>query len=750
MARVFQLKSQHASLSRLGIDYQAALNDEQRAVALHPRGPLLVLAGAGSGKTRALTYRVARFIDDGIPPERILLLTFTNRAGNEMIRRVSELCGAESLRVLGGTFHHVGNVLLRKHAESIGYGDNFTILDREDAREVMAAAVSDVKIDATKQRFPKPDVLLDLASYSINTSRPAREILVDKAPRFLHLADEIMAVCRAFVKRKVAMNLMDFDDLLMNWKVLLEEGGPLAKQIASSFDAVLVDEYQDTNALQGQIVDLMARPHENVTAVGDDAQCIYGFRGAEVRNMLGFQERWPKAKLVPLAVNFRSTPEICDLANACLQRSREGFKTRLKAIRPRGALPAFVPCRDVAMQAEFVAERILQLRDEGVALTDIAVLYRAHRNVLELQVELTRRGIPYLVRSGLRFFEQAHIKDVIGHLKLLYNHDDELSFRRIVKLHDGIGNATTDALWDTLKTRLGRGQNIIPAVSALTTDPALEGTIGRRAKPGVVAFANTIARMGERDVFGKPGEMIRVLLDASYSEFLTRSYPNAKERIDEIDQLADFAAGFADLEAFLSELALVQSFSAEEVVSAEDPDEKVTLSSVHQAKGLEWSRVFVVWLVDGTFPSDLALKDAGGEDEERRLFYVAATRAKDELYLTHPQVSRLRDTSMVLHRPSRFVAEMPAPGIDDDGDPTGLYESWIIEVVPDQLPAHQLAAESLGQLSHDEARSLHAKNERQDDQHDDQQRDPRGGEVTSALDDAVGEVLDGDLGWREN
>lgn len=686
MARVFKLQSSRAA-SRLGIDYQAALNDEQRAVALAPRGPLLILAGAGSGKTRALIYRVARFLDTGIPPERILLLTFTNRAAKEMVKRVSELVGPEAMKIMGGTFHHVGNAILRRHAEAVGYTEAFTILDREDARELMSAAVIDTKVDTGKQRFPKADVLLDVASSAVNRMKPARDILLDKAPRFVHLADDIMAVCRAFVDRKARLNVMDFDDLLMNWQVLLEEGGAIAEHIRHSYDAILVDEYQDTNALQGAIVDSMAKHHGNVTVVGDDAQCIYGFRGAAVENMRGFADRWPGSQMLPLQLNYRSTPEICALANACLMRARQEFPTRLKAIRPSGMLPALVPCRDANVQAEFIAERVLQLRDEGVKLDDIAILYRAHRNALELQVELTRRGIPYLVRSGLRFFESAHIKDVIAHLKLLWNPDDELSFRRTVKLHDGIGNATADALWRSFKNELAAGLPPHKAVRALAIDPALDGTLGRRAKPGVEKYARLLSRLGDDDVKDKPAEQIRVLLDDHYADFLKKSYPVADERIAEIDQLADYAAGFADTEAFLSELMLVQSFSAEEIVSAEDPDERVCLSSVHQAKGLEWSHVFCLWMADGTFPSDLSLKEDLGEDEERRLYYVAVTRAKNELYLTYPQTSRMRDTSVVLHKPSRFISELPAPHTDDDGSLIGLYEPWVLELVaPEQLP----------------------------------------------------------------
>ncbi|MCP4501190.1 MAG: ATP-dependent helicase [Deltaproteobacteria bacterium] len=681
MARVYKLKSHRPS--RLGIDYRAALNGEQRDVVTAPLSPLLVLAGAGSGKTRALTYRVARMIDQGVPPEGIYVLTFTNRSAKEMLQRVEELCGATARQVTGGTFHSVANFLLRRHAEAIGYSDNFTILDVEDAKEVMAAAIVDCGINPKKSRFPKPDLLLNIASHAINTQTPAREVITDRAPRFYNCADEITQACRAYIERKAAMNLMDFDDLLMNWKVLLEEVPAVSESLAKGCRAILVDEYQDTNSLQADIVDQMARVHKNVTVVGDDAQCIYGFRGAEVENMLSFGERYPEAVVLPLEVNYRSTPEILMLANATLRRMTRGYKKDLRAIKPNGSLPALIPCRDVYMQAEFVAQRILEMRDEGIPLDDIGILYRAHSHAMEIQVELTRRGIPFLVRSGLRFFEQAHIKDVLAYMKFIYNPDDELSFRRAVKLHDGVGNATADTLWHEMKDLIdggfstGNEEHLIHLVNQS----------GKRAKGGVESFIRIIAQLSQSKIKERPGEMIRLILErppmgAGYGDLLDKSFQNGEERKEDIDQLADYAAGFNDLETFLSELSLLTNFSVEEAVAADEPDEKVTLSSIHQAKGLEWGRVFIPWMIEGRLPSDLALREVGGEDEERRLFYVAVTRAKDELVLTYPQIHRSRDSSQVLLRRSRFVDELPEPREDENGDPLGLYEVWQIEEDP--------------------------------------------------------------------
>jgi DNA helicase-2/ATP-dependent DNA helicase PcrA len=690
MARVYKLKTQ--ARSRLGIDYAAQLNQEQRDVAFAPNGPLLVLAGAGSGKTRALTYRVARMIDQGVPAEGILLLTFTNRAAREMLARVEELCGVVARRVLGGTFHHVGNTILRKYAEAIGYEPSFTILDRDDAREVMGAAVIDAGVQVGKGRFPRPDVLIDVASHAINTQMPVKDVLAERAPRFFHLADDVAAVCRAYIERKASMNLMDFDDLLMNWKVLLEECGEVAEVLSANTHAILVDEYQDTNLLQAQLVDLMAQHHRNLTVVGDDAQCIYGFRGAEVENMLGFKERYEEAKILPLTVNYRSTPEILSLANATLARAERGFDKRLQAVRPSGPTPAVIPCRDVGMQAEFVAQRILELRDEGVSFADIAILYRAHSHAMEIQVELVRQGIPFVVRSGLKFFEQAHIKDVLAHLKLVFNPHDELSFRRAVKLQEGVGNASADSLWKALvEARSGEATpGIFPAreEDAQALLPGLEDLGGRRGKAGVRKFLTLLQEISSTQLKQQPGEMIRAILESFYADYLDANFPNGAERKDDVAQLADYAGGFDDLEAFLTELSLVQDFSVEDAVASDDEEERVTLSSVHQAKGLEWPRVFMVWLSEGRFPSELALRDPGGAEEERRLFYVAVTRAKDEVNLTYPQVHRGRDTSQQLMRRSRFIEELPEPEplseelATYEGQTDGVYELWQIEEQP--------------------------------------------------------------------
>ena len=401
MERKYVLKTP-ARLKSYRVDYDRELNDEQREVVLAGGGPILVIAGAGSGKTRTLVYRVSRLIESGHDPSRLLLLTFTNKAAREMLRRVETLLAVDTRRLAGGTFHSVGNRLLRRFGARLGLTANFTILDPEDARELMEAATSDRKIPTLERRFPKGDVLQDLYSYTINTGRSFTEVLAEHAPHFSELETEIVSVFQRYRERKRQGNAVDYDDLLLLWKKLLDEVPAAATELRSSFDHVLVDEYQDTNRLQGEIVDGMAKLKKNVTVVGDDAQAIYSFRGASFENILGFPQRYPDVQTFRLTRNYRSTPEILALANASIAHNEKQFPKELAASRESGALPAVVALPDIPDQARFVGQRLLEWHDEGEKLSDLAVLYRAHYQALELQIELTRRGIPYEIRSGTR------------------------------------------------------------------------------------------------------------------------------------------------------------------------------------------------------------------------------------------------------------------------------------------------------------------------------------------------------------
>jgi DNA helicase-2/ATP-dependent DNA helicase PcrA len=649
------------------VDYDRDLSDEQRAVAQCDPGPTLVIAGAGSGKTRALTYRVAYLLETGTAPDRVLLLTFTNKAAREMMARVGQLCRVETRRMWGGTFHHVAHALLREHASRLGYADRFGLLDREDAKEVMASATADLGCGVGQRRFPRPDALVELYSCAVNTQRPLAEVIASGSPQFLALEEEILAVVKRFAERKAQMNAMDFDDLLLNWKRLLVEVPAACDSLTRRFTAILVDEYQDTNRLQGEIVDAMAAPHGNVLAVGDDAQSIYGFRGAHFENILKFPERHPSCQEFRLVTNYRSTPPILALANASIACNRKQFQKELRAHREGGALPALVPLRDVQQQAEFVAQRILELREEGIPLREMAVLYRAHTHSMELQMELARRGIPFLVRAGVRFFEQAHIKDVLAHLKFIQNPQDELSFKRVVKLVPGVGAQSADALWAQVEQWLRQGRDPRTQIETLT------GLVPSKARSGLRALGAALQTLVT--MRSQPSEMIRCILhEGGYGEALKQRYANAQARHDDVLQLADYALQAESLEQLLADLTLLDSLEAEDVVEGGEPDEKLTLSTVHQAKGLEWRAVFLIWLADGRFPSAPALRAPDGEEEERRLFYVAVTRAKDELYLAYPMMQEERDRARLLLRPSRFVDELPVR--------PAPYEKWSIEVAP--------------------------------------------------------------------
>ncbi|GAO01881.1 ATP-dependent helicase [Anaeromyxobacter sp. PSR-1] len=673
MSRHYQLKA--ASPPARALNYQGLLNDQQIAVVEAGDGPILVIAGAGSGKTRTLTWRVARLVADGVAPEGILLLTFTNKAAREMLRRVEEVCRVDTRRIAGGTFHHVAHEVLREHAAELGYQRGYSILDREDSRDVMTAAIAECGLAVGARRFPKADVLIDLVSMAVNTQTPLADVLADRRPQFVPLTDDVLRVARRYAERKHALNAMDFDDLLLNWKILLAEREHVRRALAARYRHVLVDEYQDTNRLQGDVVDLIAAEHRNLCVVGDDAQSIYSFRGAHFANILEFEKRYPDARRFDLTVNYRSTPQILSLANASIAANVRQFEKELSSVRRDGTLPAVVPCRDVQQQAAFVAQRVLELRDEGIPLPEIAVLYRAHHHSMEIQFELARRGIPFVVRSGVRFFEAAHVKDVLAHLRFARNPGDELALKRCLKITPGVGTATADAVWSAFALRRSRGRGTVDELLA----PDVASHVPAKGRAGYTRLAQLLRALARPPTSDLPGEAIEKVLDGGYEEYLRAEFLNADQRVEDVQQLAQYARGYEDTEAFLSEIALLTEISAETVSEGGEPDEKMILSSVHQAKGLEWRAVFVVWLADGRFPSAQALKDLDGEEEERRLFYVASTRAKDELYLTYPVVAAPRDRERVVMKASRFLEELPAEPelferwqLDDPGLPAAL------------------------------------------------------------------------------
>ena len=651
------VSSQHA----FTVNYQQELNPEQLKVVMSGNGPILVIAGAGSGKTRTITYRVARLVESGINPSRILLVTFTNKAAKEMLHRVTLLINQNIKKLWGGTFHHIANRILRHQAHILDYDNNFTILDQGDSKELLNACVADLGFQTKEKRFPQGDVLQDIISLSINTQKRIEDIIGERYPFFSELTDEIKKIALHYQKRKKKTNLMDFDDLLLNWLTLLSDHPHVREYYSKKFQHILVDEYQDTNHIQSDIMDLLSQAHRNIMVVGDDSQSIYGFRGANFANIIEFPNRYPDVSIFKLETNYRSVPEILDLANASIINNQCQFQKTLRAIRERGLQPVLVPFNDVLQQASFVAQRILELRDEGRSLNEMAVLYRAHYHSMELQMELTRRGIPFEIRSGLRFFEQAHIKDITSYLKIIMNPFDELAWKRVAKLLPKIGNATAHKIWNAISSSSS-------PLRSMNSESTLK-LIPKPSKRHWEKLTTSLDHLNTPELLKAPAEMIRIVVQEEYERFLKSKYPDHESRMEDINQLMHFSQQYDSTEHFLSELALLSSVAAEDVVGGGYEDERVKLSSIHQAKGLEWDIVFIIWLVEGRFPSMRSLNNSAGEEEERRLFYVAATRARDELYLGHPLWDYGGCRPSTLLKPSRFIQEIPSAS----------YTKWMVE-----------------------------------------------------------------------
>ena len=651
------------------VDYEADLDPQQFAVVAAPEGPALVLAGAGSGKTRTVTYRVARLLEAGVNPSRILLVTFTNKAAREMLGRVDALVSTDTRRVWGGTFHSIANRILRRHAELLGYRANFTILDTEDAKDTIESSLSEAGIDLKARRFPQAAVLADIFSLTLNRGLELEAAIIEHYPQFQQLARQIELVRTIYAERKLARNAMDYDDLLVNWKLVMSANDDVRRFWSDQFVHVLVDEYQDTNRLQADIVDVLASRHRNVMVVGDDAQAIFGWRGADFANIYSFKQRYPDASEFRLETNYRSRPEILMVANASIRNNVRQFPKNLKAVRSTApSTPALVPVRDVDQQASFVAGRVLELREEGVPLSEIGVLYRSHWQALELQLELVRRDIPYVIRSGVRFFEQAHIKDVMSYLRIVLNPRDELAWRRSLRMVSGVGKARVGRIWDAIRT----------ADEPLIRIRDLDARTRPRQENAWQRYLRLLDALTSSPYANVPALQIGLVLESGYQEFLEAAYKSPELRLEDLRQLARFAERFDSTEEFLSELALIsterfgsgQGVVGEDVISGgDDEDERLVLSTIHQAKGLEWTAVFLIWAAEGKFPSDRSLRGEDRLEEERRLFYVAATRAKDELYVCFPLVVAGYGGRTIIQKPSRFVTEVPCE----------LFEIWSVD-----------------------------------------------------------------------
>lgn len=600
------------------------LNQRQRAAVLHDGGPLLVIAGAGSGKTRTLASRVARLIDDGTAPERVLLLTFTRRAAAEMLRRAGGFADSRAAaRVWGGTFHSIANRLLRRNAESVGLSDGFTVLDQSDAAGLFSLLRAESGLADGKTRFPRKETIAAIYSRAVNAQEKLTQVLEERFPWCCDHADGLKEIFRQYTARKRRHNVVDFDDLLLYWRALLES--PSGDAIRGLFDHVLVDEYQDTNKIQADILRLLCGEAGNVTVVGDDAQAIYSFRAASVENMLEFPETFCDTTIVRLEQNYRSTPQILSAANAVIAEAGDGFGKTLWSDRPDGAVPDLITCIDEAGQADYVCDRVLEMRELGIPLRDQAVLFRTGHHSDGLELELSRRKIPYAKFGGLRFLEAAHVKDLMALLRVLDNARDELAWHRVLQLIPGIGPATAGKIMTDLTN-----SNEEPVRRFC------EGSfpVVAEARPLLVELQDALADCGV-DTLG-PGAQIERLIPF-VSAVIERNYDDATARVADLNQLRDIASGYGDRSRFLAEVTLDPPHSTTDAGPPHLDDDYLVLSTIHSAKGGEWPVVYVIHAADGNIPSDMALNEPGGIEEERRLLYVALTRAKDHLAVSFPQ-----------------------------------------------------------------------------------------------------------------
>jgi DNA helicase II / ATP-dependent DNA helicase PcrA len=661
------------------IDFKAELNEEQHAAATAPLGPALVLAGAGSGKTRTLTYRVAWLISQGVAPWNILLLTFTNKSAREMLGRVEELTGIDKKQFWGGTFHSIGQKILRMYGSRIGYEKNFSILDQGDAESLLGEVIRNTDSSFLKDKEnPKAKALYDIISYARNTATPLIDVVKERFPYSDDLKNKILQFYTAYKNTKKQQQVADYDDLLELWKELLNFED-VAADCQKRFQHILVDEYQDTNTLQSSIIDKVGG-HHRIMAVGDDAQCIYTWRGANFENIMNFPQRHPGTEIYKIETNYRSSPEILRFANSCLenQPANAGYHKKLIPTRESMQMPMVVPVMDATLQAHFVINRITGLLDQGYQLKDVAVLYRAHYQSMDLQMELSRQSVPYIITSGVRFFEQAHIRDLVAQLRFVNNSDDAVAFSRLACLLPRVGpSGAANLMKLALKEVEKNSCHVIDAFLSETVLKKVPADAKDDFKDLIFTMQNlreamfgSIKPKGQTDLFADNNEntedleplpadqVVKIAIDGWYGDYLRQIYPqNWQSRRDDLDSLVGFAARYDDMNQLLSELVLLNSETSDRS-GEETKEDCIRMTTIHQAKGLEFPIVFIIGLSQGLFPLKRVIEE-GSIEEERRLFYVAVTRAKDELYLSTPRVSAHGGPPTLLE-PSQFISEIPS------------------------------------------------------------------------------------------
>jgi len=633
------------------VDYEKELNQPQLEAVKQKDGAILVIAGAGSGKTKTLTYRVARLIEDGVNPKNILLLTFTKKAAQEMLSRAAIVLDSRCEQIAGGTFHSFANIILRKYSSLLELQNNFTITDRADSEDIVNHIRANI-IGKQEKRFPKKGTILDIYSKAVNKNMPSDEIIASEYKQFEHCTDKINEIICEYNAYKRKNSILDYDDLLLYLRTLLESNPEIRKKLSNQYKYIMVDEYQDTNTIQAQIIRLLASEHNNVMAVGDDSQSIYSFRGANFKNILDFPQTFENTKIIKLEQNYRSSQNILALANEVLLKAKEKYTKNLFSTIENPIKPSLISAADMKTEAEFIAQRVLELgEEENIPLNDICVLARSARMTYNLEIELAKRNIPYKKFGGMKFIEAAHVKDIIAHLRVILNPSDIISYTRILLLLDGIGNQSANKL-----------------LPVLAEEGDIKGKKLPVKNPEAVIKLTELININQKDIFN-PKKVVQSVLKY-YEPILKDKYDDYTKREKDLEHFLALSEKYTSLEDFLSDLALEPpDTSVADIEEGAQKDEFLTLSTIHSAKGLEYKAVFIIGAVDGRFPSLYSFNSVEELDEELRLMYVAITRAKTHLAITYPVDMFDYSTGMVLSKPSRFF----------DGISQDILEKWVIE-----------------------------------------------------------------------
>lgn len=645
----FVLKKRTALKTDYKVNYEADLNENQLEAVKTTSGSILVIAGAGTGKTKTLTYRCARLIEDGVNPENILLLTFTRKASREMLNRASLILDERAEKVSGGTFHSFANMILRKYAQCLGLKNNFTIMDMSDSQDVMAVITNNL-YPKKEKRFPKKTTLLEIYSKSVNKETPTKEIIEKDYYNFIDVTDKIIEIHKAYVKYKRENSLLDYDDLLLYLKFLMQDNEQIRKKLSNTYKYIMVDEYQDTNTLQADIIKLLASEHNNVMAVGDDSQSIYSFRGANYHNILDFPTIFPDTKIIKLEQNYRSSQNILNLTNAVISRATQGYKKELYSNIVDFKKPAIIRAINSTFEAEFVCQKVLELLDEDIELNDICVLIRNARMSYNLEIELSKYNIPFQKFGGPKFMETAHIKDIIAHLRIILNPDDTVSLNRVLLLLKGIGASAVNKIIPYMQQK-NYDQKLLPSKISTSLTPLYQLLVKNDEQNW------SLSQLTD--------EIIKY-----YKPLLQEKYDDWQKREKDLEHFSYLSAQYDKLDNFLSDLALEPpEASVEGMYKKNIKDDCLTISTIHSAKGLEWNSVFVIGAVDGRFPSAYSFNSTDEMEEELRLMYVATTRAKSDLFISYPIDMYDYSSQMILSKPCRFL-----DNLDED-----LLEKWDIE-----------------------------------------------------------------------